>query len=147
MLKTLNKHKIDFVWTTFLIALLALIRAFEQQLFYDPFLEYFKRTYLYEPFPEYNSIQLYLNLIFRYFLNTAISLIILQVLFHKKAYVKLAAVFYLVSLVFFLVAFSIAVNFSDHNNYQYLFYIRRFLIQPLLLILLIPAFYYQKKFA
>ena len=92
-------------------------------------------------------LNLYLNLIFRYFLNTLISLAILQVLYHKKAYLKLALVFYSISLVCLLIAFSIAINFTDFKDYQYLFYIRRFLIQPLLLLLLIPAFYYQKKFA
>ncbi len=147
MLKTLNKHKIDFLWTTLLVVLFALIRTFENELFYDPFLDYFKRTYLYEPFPKYDSVQLYLNLIFRYSLNTVISLAILQVLFHKKAYLKLALAFYSVSLVLLLIAFSLALNFTDFKDYQYLFYIRRFLIQPLLLLLLIPAFYYQKKFA
>lgn len=147
MLKTLNRHKIDFVQTIFLVALLASVRAFEQDLFYDPFLEYFRRDYLYKAFPDYNSVQLYLNLIFRYILNSAISLLILKVLFHKKAYIKLAAVLYLASLILLLIAFWVAVNYSDYSNYQYLFYIRRFLIQPLLLILFIPAFYYQKKFA
>lgn len=147
MLKTLNKHKVDFIWVAFLVVLLATIRAFEQQIFYDPFLEYFKTNYLYEPFPEYDSTQLYLNLIFRYILNTSISLMIIQVLFRKKAYLKLAVVFYLISLVILIITFTIAINFSDHSNYQYFFYIRRFLIHPLLLLLLIPAFYYQKKFA
>lgn len=147
MLKILNKHKIDFLWTALLVVLLALVRTFENQLFYDPFLMYFKSDYLYQDFPKYDSIQLYLNLIFRYFLNTIISLAILQVLYHKKAYLKLALVFYSISLVCLLIAFSIAINFTDFKDYQYLFYIRRFLIQPLLLLLLIPAFYYQKKFA
>lgn len=147
MLKTLNKHKIDFLWTALLVVLLVLVRTFEKQLFYDPFLAYFKRDYLYQDFPEYDSIQLYLNLIFRYILNTLISLAILKILFHKKAYLKLALAFYSVSLVLLLIAFSLAINFTDFTDYQYLFYIRRFLIQPLLLLLLIPAFYYQKKFA
>ena len=46
MLKSINKHKIDFVWTAFFALLFALVRFFENELFYDPFLSYFKNDYL-----------------------------------------------------------------------------------------------------
>jgi exosortase F-associated protein len=37
------------------------------------------------------------------------------------------------------------VHFLDKENNFVLFYIRRFLIQPLFLLLFIPAFFYQKR--
>ena len=37
------------------------------------------------------------------------------------------------------------LNYTKNPNFMILFYIRRFLIQPLLLVLFIPAFFYQKK--
>ncbi|WP_374707786.1 exosortase F system-associated protein [Flavobacterium sp. J372] len=43
-----------------------------------------------------------------------------------------------------MIAFIIVVN-TEKPNLLALFYIRRFLIQPLFLILFIPAFYYQRR--
>ena len=56
---------------------LILVRAFELQLFYDPFIEYFKYDYLYDPIPVFSGSKLLVSLIFRYGLNTVISLFII----------------------------------------------------------------------
>jgi len=40
--------------------------------------------------------------------------------------------------------FSMLYFYEEHNN-LILFYVRRFLIQPIFVILFIPAFYYQKQ--
>lgn len=146
MLKKLHKHILNISITFFLIFGLALIRLFENKLFYDPLIIYFKYQYHYSQFPEYDVVKLYLHIIFRYSLNSIISLGIIYVLFRKKAYVKLASLLYLIALVILLICFQLCVEFMSLIDYQYLFYVRRFLIQPLLVMLFIPAFYYQKKF-
>lgn len=146
MLKKLHKHFINICITLVLVALLALIRLFQNQLFYDPLITYFKYQYHYSEFPEYDPIRLYLHLIARYGLNSTISLGIIYVVFRKKAFVKLAAVLYIIALIILLICFQLCIQFISSADYQYLFYVRRFLIQPLLVMLFIPAFYYQKKF-
>ena len=146
MLKSINKHKIDFVWTAFFVLLFALVRFFENELFYDPFLAYFKNDYLYRSYPDYDALKLYFSLIFRYTLNSVISIAMLYVLFKKLNYIKLAGILYALIMVVLLIAFYWAVNYTEYQNYQSLFYIRRFLIQPILVLLFIPAFYYQKRF-
>ncbi len=146
MLKTINKHKLDILSTLCLVIVFAFVRIYESKIFYDPFLRYFKHDYMYESYPEYNSFLLYINLVFRYALNSIISLAILFILFRKKTFLKIALLLYSVALLILLAGFAITVNFISHEHYQYLFYIRRFLIQPLLLLLFIPAFYYQKKY-
>ena len=37
------------------------------------------------------------------------------------------------------------LHFSKTQDYLFVFYVRRFLIQPLFLILFVPAFFYQKS--
>ena len=147
MRKTLLKHRKDIFRVFGLVAILAAIRGYQRVLFYDPFLDYFEQDYLTQPFPSYNTLSLYASLIFRYVLNTIVSLLILYVLFRNTSYVKLATIIYTASLLILLIAFACTIEFTTAENYQYLFYIRRFLIQPLLVLLLIPAFLYQKRYA
>lgn len=143
MQKLLN-YKKEIGLSILLIFLLALIRSFET-LFYDPFLEYFKSDYMGKAFPEYNSLKLFFNLFLRYALNSLISLAIIQVLFKDFMLTKFAGILYSVFFLILILAFFSILNFSDETNNLLLFYVRRFLIQPLFLLLFVPAFYYQNK--
>lgn len=127
---------------TFIIGFV-FIRLFESEWFYDPFLSYFKGAYQSQTFPEFESFKLFLNLFLRYFLNTLLSLGIIFILFRNKEFLKVASFLYVVFFVLLIVAFFYIVNYSD--NSFVLFYIRRFLIQPLFLLLFVPAFYFQKS--
>jgi exosortase F-associated protein len=44
-----------------------------------------------------------------------------------------------------MISFFFVLNFFGEQSKMILFYIRRFIIQPIFLLLFIPAFYYQKK--
>lgn len=141
--KILNSKRV-VVQFLFLVLLLVLIRAFENQLFYDPLLDFFKKDFTKLPLPSFNSIELFFGLLFRYTLNTAISLGIIYVLFQETAMVKFALVVYYFFFMILIVAFFFIIYFaSEHNNWV-LFYVRRFLIQPILVLLFVPGFYYQK---
>ena len=128
----------------FLVLLLVLVRAYEDALFYDPFLDYFKSDYNNLPLPETDFLKLFFGLFFRYFLNSIISLAIIYVLFKKIEEIKFASLLYLVFFVIFVVAFFFALSTFGETNKMGLFYIRRFLIQPIFLLLFIPSFYYQR---
>lgn len=125
-----------------LLILIVLVRVFQTQLFYDPLLAFFKDEG--KQLPEYDSLKLFMGLAFRYLLNSAISLGIIYLVFKDRAILKLCTVLYLLLFVVFIIVFFIVLN-ADDVNLLLLFYIRRFLIQPLFLILFLPAFYYQKK--
>ena len=56
MLEKLLNNKIKVLLVVALVMLLALVRAFEDLLFYDPFSGYFKNDYLNLPFPEYDGL-------------------------------------------------------------------------------------------
>ena len=145
MLQTIIKNKVRLMQLLFLVLLLILIRAFENQLFYDPFLDFFKKDFTKLRLPSFNSAQLFLGLLFRYTLNTAISLGIIYVLFKDLPMVKFAFVLYYFFFMILVVAFFYIVYFTRENHNWILFYIRRFLIQPIFLLLFVPGFYYQKQ--
>jgi exosortase F-associated protein len=145
MLNKLLQNKTTVFVLMLLVALLASVRAFEKQLFYDPFLIYFEADYLNWPLPEFNALKLFLSLLFRFTLNSIISLGIIYFLFKEVEMVKFAAFLYVFFFVILTTAYFIIIYFYGENNNLILFYVRRFLIQPLFLILFIPAFYYQKQ--
>lgn len=140
----LLKYKKEIIFSFGLVILLVSIRVFESK-FYDPFLVYFRGNYMKLPFPDYNSVKLFFSLFLRYALNSIISLAIIQVLFKDFMLTKFASVLYIFFFVVLIVAFYCILNFSDESNNFLLFYIRRFLIQPLFVLLFVPAFYYQNQ--
>lgn len=146
MLQKLIRNKEKLGWSLFLILLLVLIRAFEETLFYDPFLEYFKSEYSQMAFPKINIFKLFFSLGMRFYLNSMISLLLLYVLFKDKEIIKFTAFLYMVLGSILMISFIFTLNFFGEENKMTLFYIRRFLIQPIFILLFIPAFYYQKQF-
>jgi exosortase F-associated protein len=145
MLKYLLKNKTKVISIVVLLSLLVAIRAFENIIFYDPFLAYFKLNYYHLPLPNNNSIKLFFSMGFRYYLNSIISLGVLKLLFNDNKIVKFSIFLYSIFGIILMVAFFFVLIKFGETNKMYLFYIRRFIIQPILLILFIPAFYYQKK--
>lgn len=145
MLQKLLKNKVRLLQFVVLVALLVLIRAFEDQLFYDPFLDYFKNDFTNMPLPNFDSFQLFLGLLFRYTLNTVVSLGIIYVLFKDVQMVKFALVLYYFFFMILIAAFFYIILFIKGHNNLVLFYVRRFLIQPIFVLLFVPGFYYQKQ--
>lgn len=128
-----------------LAGLLVLIRAYEDSIFYDPLLNFFKMDYKSQPLPEMDTFALQTGIVFRFLLNTLISFAILWVVFRDKEIIKLAAILYFLLFVVLFLAFSFIVfNSEGTDGHLVLFYVRRFLIQPLFLLILLPAFYFQK---
>ena len=145
MRKQLLNHKLRIALAMMLVLLLVLIRTYEDSMFYDPFLNYFKTDYYNLPLPELNNIQLFFGLVLRYFLNSSLSLAIIYVLFKDIEAVKFASILYLIFFTLLILALFLVLSFFGETNKMTLFYIRRFLIQPIFLLLFLPAFYYQKQ--
>ena len=135
---------INVMFASLLFALLFLVRAFEADLFYDPLIKYFQNDYLYTQIPTINRWQLVVDLLLRYSLNSLISLAVIYVLFKSKDYVKFAGFFLMFIFIILIIFFVILLRDNFENGYILPFYIRRFIIHPILLFLLLPAFYYQK---
>jgi len=127
-----------------LFGLLILIRWFENELFYDPYLAFFKNDYLYVDSPNVEVPKLLGFTVLRYVLNGIISLGILYVVFKERNIVRFSVVVYIIAFVVLICGYLYFV-INPKQSYYYLFFnLRRFLIQPVILILLLPAFYYHK---
>ena len=133
-----------FLCIGILIFGLIMVRRFENELFYDPFLAYFKGDYLHSKFPDFDLSKVSIHIIFRYAINSILTLAIIGLLFMDKQKVKFTALVLIGFLVILLplYLYMMKTEFSIGENIG--FYIRRFLIQPMLLLILIPAFYYHK---
>lgn len=141
----MNKILSVFLIGLLFIALL-LIRAYEKSLFYDPLLRYFEGDYKSLPIPEMENIKLYLNVFYRFLLNTAVSIGIIWLIFKDKEVLKLSLILFAAVFIILFSVFLIIISTANAETSPWaLFYVRRFLIHPILLLLLLPAFYFQKK--
>lgn len=127
-----------------LFGFLILIRAFENELFYDPYLAFFKNDYLHIDSPRREIFKLTMFTILRYVLNSGISLGIIYLFFKDKSIVRFSTFIYAIALLVLILPFLYFVIHPKQEDYYIFFNIRRFLIQPLVLLLLVPAFYYYK---
>ena len=128
----------------FLFMLLVLVRGFANELFYDPFIAYFINDYLHQPIPVFSGSKLLFDLFFRYSLNTIISLMIIYIAFQNKGFVIFSIKFYILAFIILIITFFIILKGELSNGYLFAFYIRRFIIHPLFVLLLLPAFYYKQ---
>lgn len=133
-----------YIIVVLLVVVLALIRYFEDYLFYDPYLQFFENDYLYIDSPRRETFKLTVFTTLRYVLNSVVSLGILYVIFRSKSVIKFAVIIYAISYLFLLAAFLYFVINPRQEDYYLFFNIRRFLIQPLIILILLPAFYYNK---
>ncbi|MAX70737.1 MAG: exosortase F system-associated protein [Flavobacteriaceae bacterium] len=138
-------HKaLRFISIGVLLLLLVFIRAFEDVLFYDPYLTFFENDYLHMDSPRREVVKLVLNTTLRFVLNSIISLGILYLVFRDKGILKFSVIIFSVAYILLIIPFLYFVINPKQEDYYLFFNIRRFLIQPILFILLLPAFYYHK---
>ena len=137
--------QLRFILAIILTLFLVMVRVFQGELFYDPFIAFFKTDYHTNTLPDYNLTKLICYLILRYAINSIISLGIVYTLFQKIQFIRLASILYLGAFLILIVLFLILLLNLDSNWYYLFFNIRRFLIHPVLLILFTAAFYSYNK--
>lgn len=127
-----------------IVGLMGAVRYFENTLFYDPFLKYFKSDYFDLPLPRFDSLKLILSFFSRYFVNSLLSLALLFVVFKDWRHVFFSA-FLLLFFFFVLLGGFFLVVYYFEDSKMVLFYIRRFIIQPVFLLLFFPGYYFLSK--
>lgn len=127
-----------------LFGALVLIRVFENELFYDPYLLFFQSDYLHFDFPRREVFALTVSTSIRYLCNSALSLAILYLFYYDGSIVKFSAIIYGIAYVVLICIFLYFVINPRMEDYYFFFNFRRFLIQPILLLFLLPAFFYYK---
>ncbi len=136
------KRKVQILLIVLLFLLLIAVRVFIQPYFYDPLIDYFKNDYLQTTIPNLDFSKFFLNVFYRYTLNTIISLAIIYLFFNDFKIIYFSIKFYIIAFVIFGLALFVFLKLDF--DYKLIFYARRFLIQPLFVFLLLPAFYYQQ---
>lgn len=126
-----------------ILFLLVAIRTYENVLFYDPLVSFFKTNHTTLPLPDMVIPKLIGYTMIRFFMNTVLSIALLWVVFKKRSIVKLATVLYAILFVVLLVVFISLLYIDTEPPHRNLFYVRRFLIQPVFLLILLPAFYFH----
>jgi exosortase F-associated protein len=94
--------------------------------------------------PEMEVMKFWGFLTVRYLLNTGLSLLIIYLAFYNIKILRFSVKFYALAFVVFGMLFWVLLNLDLNLGYRLTFYVRRFLIHPLFLLILLPAFYYQK---
>ena len=141
----MQSRMLKIVAIGFLFFLLGVVRVFENELFYDPFILFYKRIHYIKEAPDFYLIKILIHTFFRYSINSLLSIAILFTAFRKKEVLRFSTLFYITLFVVLISFYAItAINFSEELH-QIFFYIRRFLIQPIFVLVLLPAFYYQQK--
>jgi exosortase F-associated protein len=130
-----------------LIGLVGLIAVYvlQNQIFYDPFKGY---PMIAGKLPEdYQPWTYSIQKVIRYLLNDGFALAIIYALFQERKYMQFAVYVFLFGLIVLLPLYLVLFNFYSEQTYTYLNHLHRLVLNPVLMMLLIPAFFYQKRLA
>ena len=121
------------------------VRFLEDKIFYDPFLEFFKADYKVAQVPDFIWGKLMLSHFFRFALNLIFSAIVVHFMVLNKKWTIQAVFLMAVAFLFFFPIYLWCLYSKMEIGYLFTFSVRRFVIQPIILLLIIPIFYYRKK--
>lgn len=139
-------NSLRIVLILMLFGLLVLVRVFEHELFYDPYLLFFQNDYLYMDFPRRETFKLVVYTTLRYVINSGLSMGIIYLFFKDRGILHFSFLMYVMAYALLLIPFLYFVINPRQEDYYLFFNIRRFLIQPILLLIFLPAFsYYRLK--
>ncbi len=139
----MNKS-IRYLFVFFLLLLLIAVRFFEYRFFNDHLLDFFNYSYLTDALPEVSFYKVFSVISLRYWINTFLSILILRLLFPQKNLVQFLLILYAAAFVVLGLFFIYEWYHYQAGEYLYLFYVRRLLIQPVLLFILIPALLFHR---
>jgi exosortase F-associated protein len=139
------KKRYKIIMISFLVILLALVRYFENQLFYDPLIKFYEADYLQDTIPYFETGKMFFNVLLRYSLNSIISLGILYVTFFDRKILEFSVYLYSIFFVICFTVFVFLIFEIESEHFLAIFYVRRFLIHPIFVLILMPAFYYYRR--
>ena len=133
-------------WLLVILGILGLIgvRMVEDKIFYDPFLNYFHEANKNADFPHFEWGKLILHHLFRFLLNLFFSALVVHFIFKNKRWTFQAVILMVIVFVITFPIYLYCIHTKFEIGYLFSFYMRRFVIQPLILLLIIPMFYYRK---
>lgn len=133
------------VLVVLLIMGLVAVRGFEDVLFNDPLKNYFNSDFQLRPVPAVSTLEQLAITSLRFLLNMVLSLWILWFLYKEISYINASLWVYLFAYVLLIGSFYFLLSVNSDLGKMGLFYVRRFLIHPLLLFVLVAGFYFLKN--
>lgn len=118
------------------------VRILEDKIFYDPFLDFFRTTK--RIFPSFEWSKIILSHIFRFSLNLSFSLGIIHLLFLDRKWTLQAGGIIISSFLIFFPIYLYCLYTQFGFGELFAFYVRRIVIQPIILLIIVPLFYYRK---
>ena len=134
-------------WTSIMVCVVSLlglisVRAFESEWFYDPMLRYFKEAQFSMALPHYEGVKLSFHHLYRFLLNSIFSLGLIYGLYKNISYLKVSIIIMWMSFLLCYPFYYCMLETDMAWGYAVTFFLRRLVIQPMPLLLLIPVFYY-----
>lgn len=136
-----KKSLLNYIGIALAVLGLLLIRFYESSLFYDPFLAYYAYDYLHADYPAFDLLPLLLHYALRFVVTASLSLVILRFWFGATPYWNIIWKSFVVlgiAVLFFLLLLLTILPQAP----MLLFYVRRFAIQPIWLLLCMGALFY-----
>jgi exosortase F-associated protein len=119
---------------------LGVVYIFQRQLFYSGFLDTGAGTMKVEDF---KPLTFLFSKLLRFFINDSCGLLIIYGIFGRKDFLKFGFGLFLIELFILLpIYFSLSI-FAFESSKFFLQHIHRLVVNPVLMMLLIPAFFYQ----
>ncbi len=133
-------------FTIFAVFGLVAVRLLSPVVFYDPFIAFFHQgDYQFQSLPEIEYFPYFFSLFARYLINGILTLVIIKGVFKRGEIIQLTAVLLAIAFVVLTPILFYLIWNGSPSNYQFLFYLRRILIHPVLALVLIPAYLYHQK--
>jgi exosortase F-associated protein len=85
------------------------------------------------------------NKAIRFFLNDAFAIGLVYALFNNRKYIIFSVYVQLFGMILFLVPYFISKIYFPNYNGPLISFLHRLILNPTLVLLLIPAFYYQQR--
>ncbi len=140
-----SNNRFRHVFAIAVVILLISVRLFEQEWFPEKFIDYFASgNYMKSSLPVLR-FEDYFSIFLRYSVNSILSVILLQLLFKDARLTLWAVKFFIYSGVILGILFVLTVQWIRPVDYRIVFYLRRMLIQPVGLFLLLPVFYFIRE--
>ena len=86
-----------------------------------------------------------INRAIRFLLNDACMLLVIGSLFPERKYIVFAVWVQLIGLFLFLIPYFLLKLYFPHYNGPLISFLHRLVVNPVLLFLLVPAFFYQRR--
>lgn len=135
----------NLIFASIGIAGLIAVRVFEDELFYDPFLNYFRGDFHGSEFPEFHGGKIIVNYVGRFLLNTFFSAWVLHFFFQNKRWTLQSILLMGVVFVVLFPVYLWCVYSRMEIGSLFTFSVRKFIIHPVLLLLLTAVYYYKSK--